>query len=122
MPERWDPTTNPVVKFYIWLANNEDVGDKFKLQLSYNKCKCTVDKIIDTSFDLYYNGIVTTDHNTQYSTYEATFELDKDKLDNDDMLSCRLYRIATDAPQISNEVVIYKVAIEFERDKMGGTF
>ena len=32
--ERWDGVTNPHMKIYCCLTGAEDVGDKFKIQLS----------------------------------------------------------------------------------------
>lgn len=123
VPERWDGETNPRIVICIWLGGNEDVGDKFNIQASYQSCSCgSGGSVLNTTYDVPSQITILTDRNTQYSIYEIEFELNASYIAISDVLSFRMRRIAASDHECTNEIVVFNVQVEYQRDKMGGEF
>lgn len=118
IPRRWDGTTNPVVSVKAHLGNTEDVGDKFQLQLSYT-CNSETGALSATTNDVPVETTVLTDKTAQYSTYPVSFTLDATKMIAGCEFKARLRRIAASGSEVSNEVIVTSVFINFKRDKLG---
>lgn len=124
---RWDEASNIRSKIIVCLANAEDVGDKFKFQLSWEHTP--QDGVVPvTSHDVEVEQAVLTGRNAQYSVYVLTFTLDYDiegegnEVKVGETLNVRLRRIAAAAPQITNEIIVLDWIVEYQRDKFGGAF
>lgn len=118
IPRRWDGKTDPVVTVLAHLGNTEDVGDKFQLQLSY-VCNGTTGVISSTTNDIPIETTVVTSRAAQYDTYAVNFTLDDTKLSAGCEFKARLRRIAASGSEVSNEVIVTSVYINFKRDKIG---
>ena len=119
VPRRWDGTTNPVVYVLCHLGNTEDVGDKFKFQLSYVGKEYGAGVISATTNDLTTETTVITGRAAQYDSYVVAFTLDATKLCTDCLLDARLRRIAASGSEVSNEIIVTDAYINFKRDKIG---
>lgn len=118
IPRRWDGTTDPIITIYAHLGNTEDVGDKFKLQLSYT-CNGSTGAISATTNDIPIETTVITDRAAQYDTYAISFTIDHTKLSALCEFKARLRRIAASVNEVSNEIIITSAYINFKRDKTG---
>jgi len=121
IPRRWDGTTDPVVTVLAHLGNTEDVGDKFQFQLSY-VCNSTTGALSATTNDVPVETTVITDKTAQYSTYPVSFTLDATKIINGCEFKARLRRIAASGSEVSNEIIVTSVYINFKRDKLGSKY
>ena len=122
MPRRWDGTTNPVVYVMCHLASAEDVGDKFKLQLSYASKEYGAGVISNTVNDVEVETTLLTGRAAQYDTYVVAFTIDATKLCAGCLLEARLRRIASAETAITGEVIVTDVYINMKRDKLGVKF
>ena len=122
MPRRWDGTTNPVVYVMCHLASAEDVGDKFKLQLSYASKSYDSGVISNAVNDVEVETTLLTGRASQYDTYVVAFTIDATKICAGCLLEARLRRIASAATAITGEVIITDVYINMKRDKLGVKF
>jgi hypothetical protein len=124
-PYRWDGSSDPVFKVIVALAGAEDVGDKFKFQLSWNNTSITGAIEADV-VDVETETTVITDHAAKYSTYSVAFTLDYDNaglqqtLLARNMICGRLRRIAASSAEVSNEIYVLDWALTFTVDKMFG--
>ena len=118
-PRRWDGTTNPVVYILCHLGNSEDVGDKFKFQLSYAGKEYGAGVISTATNDVEVETTVLTSRAAQYDSYVVAFTLDATKLCAGCLLDARLRRIASASPAVSNEIIVTDAYINFKRDKVG---
>jgi hypothetical protein len=118
-PRRWDGTTNPIVYVLCHLGNTEDVGDKFKYQLSYVGKAYASGVISTATTDVTTETTVATGRAAQYDSYVVSFTLDATKLCAGCLLDARLRRIAASGSEVSNEVIVTDAYINFKRDKIG---
>jgi len=118
-PRRWDGTTNPIVYIFCHLGNSEDVGDKFKYQLSYVGKEYGSGALTTATNDVEVETIVLTSRAAQYDSYVVAFTLDATKLCAGCLLDARLRRIAASGSEVSNEVIVTDAYINFKRDKIG---
>jgi hypothetical protein len=124
-PYRWDGNSNPSFKMIIALSAAEDVGDKFKFQLSWNNTS-TTGVIEADNVDVETETTVVTDHSAQYSTYIVTFELDYDNAGlQQTMISGnnvvgRIRRIAASSLEVSNEIYIMDWVSVWQVNKIFG--
>lgn len=121
IPRRWDGTTDPVVTVLAHLGNTEDVGDKFNFQLSY-VCNGTTGVLLATTNDVPVETTVLTDKTAQYSTYPVSFTLDATKMIAGCEFKARLRRIAASSSEVSNEIIVTSVYINFKRDRLGVSY
>ena len=118
-PERWNGTTNPIVKIKCWLTAAETVNDDFKLQLSWSSAGNT-GVLSGTPTDVEVETNIVTDRNAQYDLYIVSFEIDATSTSSGDDISGRLRRIAAVGTEIDGAVAVYEWNVEFQRDKLGG--
>jgi len=127
VPSRWDGASNIRIKIRIALAGAEDIGDKFKFQLSWEHSPC--DTILpDTSNDVEVETTILAGHNNAYDKYCVTFTIDYD-IDGEgneilaqELLGARLRRIAASELEVANEIIVLDEIVEYQRDKFGGAF
>jgi len=119
VPYRWDCTTNPKVKIYCYLASAEDVGDKFRFDLDY-ETKDGGNIIPATSHNTYDEVEIVTDYSAQYSYYVLEMDLDAAQLGCNELIAGRLRRTSSSGTEISGEVVVMYMVIEYHVDKCFG--
>jgi hypothetical protein len=126
-PYRWDGVSNPFFKMIVALSNAEDVGDKFKFQMSWNTTSVTGAIETDT-VDVPIETTIITAHSAQYSTYSVAFELDYDNaglqqtMVSRNSLTGRIRRIAASSLEVSNEIYVLDWITWWQVDKMFGAF
>lgn len=122
VPGRWDGASDITVSAICCLAAAEDVGDKFKLQLSWANKETASGAISASTTDVTAEQAVATGRSAQYSIYKLEFTIDWDLPATDvaasDHLAFRLYRIASASPAISDEVIILDVIVTYTVDKV----
>jgi hypothetical protein len=110
IPIRWDGTTDPQFGMCVTLAAGEDVGDKFKFQLEW-QTTAAGNVMGDTTSNCTSEQVVLTGRNDAHDTYFVFFNLDASDATNPievgSMLQARLRRIASAAPAITGEVVVW---------------
>ena len=127
IPNRWNEASNIRVIIHAAITGVEDVGDKFKCQLSWEHIPCS-EPIPDTANDVEVETTILTGRNAAYDEYCITFTIDYDidgvgnEVKADELLAMRLRRIAASANEVANEIMILDVNVEYLRDKFGGAF
>lgn len=126
LPYRWDGKSDLVVPFQAALEENENVGDKFKLQLSWEHDDCS-GIIPATSNNVEVEVEILAGRNSQHDTYRLNFVIDYDidgaenEIQPGSLLAGRLRRIAASENEIPNEVLIrHYVVVEQTVDKFFG--
>jgi hypothetical protein len=122
VPGRWDGESDITVSVICVLAGAEDVGDKFKLQLS-SENKATASGVISTSTsDVPVETTIATDRAAQYSIYKVDFTVDWDAPTVDitasDHIGFRLRRIAASSLECSGEIIVLDCVISYTVDKI----
>ena len=118
-PARYDGVTNPTAKAFCYLSGSEDVGDSFKLHLSYQVVDCDGTIVPDTSIDVPVETTITTGHSAQYSIYCVEFPLTATGAVGD-LAAGRLRRIATSGTETSNEIVVMYLELKYPINKVYG--
>lgn len=127
VPYRWNGTSDIQICFEVALANVEDIGDTFKFQLSWEHFHSD-DVIVATSNDVEIQQAVLSGHTAQYSVYHLHFTIDYDidgpgnEVHADCNLGFRLRRIASSGTQVSNEIIVIDSVVDFQVDKLYGTW
>jgi len=125
VPYRWDGASNPKSQIEVCLSGAEDVGDKFKFQFSWEHYAANA-VVPDTANDVEVQQVVLTGRGALHSSYALTFEIDYDidgagnELKAGEVLGARLRRIASDAPAVTNEIIVLDWVTTYRRDKLGG--
>ena len=120
VPERWNGTTNIHFCLMFALSGSEDVGDKFKIQLSWNKNDHT--NIISSSFnDLTTETTILTGRSAQYNSYLVEFEIPYSGISVNELFGVRVRRIAASSNEVSNEIIKLCCHMEFKTNKIFGT-
>lgn len=119
---RWDGASDITVSAIVCLAGAEDVGDKFKFQLSWEN-KATSSGVISTSTtDVPVETTIATSRAAQYSIYKVDFTVDWDLPNPDvvasDHMAFRLRRIAASSLECSNEIIVLDVIITYTVNKI----
>jgi hypothetical protein len=119
---RWDGASDITASVICCLAGAEDVGDKFKFQLSWEN-KATNSGVISTSTNnVPVETTILTDRAAQYSIYKVDFTIDWDLPNPDvaanDHIGFRLRRIAASELEISNEIIVLDCLITYTVDKI----
>jgi len=112
IPQRWDGTTDPQFGMMITITGTEDVGDKFKFELSWQTTVCGGTTVMGTTdSDCYTEQTIIMGGGTAYTAYCVFFTLNADDVTNPiiagEMLQGRVRRVAASANEVSNEVVIW---------------
>lgn len=118
---RWDGASNLTVTAICALNAAEDVGDKFNLQLSWERATTT--GIISTSTtDVPVETTVATSRNAQYSVYKVEFAVNYTAPNPDlaagDHIAFRLRRLDATDPDITGDIIILDVIITYTVDKV----
>lgn len=110
IPSRWDEADNIEIALLMSLSGAEDVGDKFKFQVSWDRVH-EGDAVVDTSVDVEVETTIIAGGSAIWSTYLALFTIDYDTANRiinvGDFLSWRLRRITASSLEVSNEVVVW---------------
>lgn len=127
VPYRWDGSSNIRVKIRAVLSGGEDVGDKFKFQLSWEHAQ--EDEVVpNTANDVEVETTILTNRNAAYDKYKLSFTIDYDidgvghEIKPGELVGVRIRRIAASALEVSNEIIFLDCVIQYQRDKFGGTF
>lgn len=123
VPRRWDGVSDLNVCIAGMLSGLEDIGDKFKFQLSWACVNC--EKVMpDTTVDVETETIVLTGRAAAWNIYKINFTIDYDTAGHiitpGCLLSWRLRRIAASASEVTNEIVILVGVQLYDVDKMFG--
>lgn len=121
VPLRWDGVTSPRLLIFCYLSGAEDVGDKFKLQIS-GLANSNGGVLSSEVHDYPVETTVLAGRNAQYDKYTIQYDLIPGNIPHYSVLSGRLRRIAASANEVTNEIVVYDWIIEYKRDKLGGTW
>jgi len=123
VPGRWDGASDITYTLVVALSGAEDIGDSFKMQLSWNHTNGTTGAITTTSVqDLTAIGGVSSGHTAQYSVFKLTFTIDWDIDTTDiavsDVLAGRVRRLAADEVDIAGEVIVLDHWLTFQVDRV----
>jgi len=124
IPGRWDGASDITYHMKVALANAEDVGDKFKFQLSWEHA-FTDTEIPATSNDVTTEVTILTDRNAQYDEYDVAFTIDYDidgagsEIEKHCLIAGRLRRIAASGNEVDNEIIVFDHHIHYNIDKAG---
>ena len=123
VPGRWDGASDITVDIMVCLSANEDVGDYFKFQLSWNHAHREDGVVPAVTHDVVVEQIVLAGRSAQYSTYDLVFTLDydidtPDDLEAHDLVAMRLYRIDATNPDVNDEIYVLDWHMHYQVDKM----
>ena len=123
IPARWDGVTDPQFGIICTITGAEDVGDKFKFELSWQTTDCGGDTVMGTTdSDCYSEQTIITGGGTAYTSYCIFFTLNADDATNPimagEMLQGRIRRVAASANEVTNEIAIWDWAIMWPVDKV----
>ena len=124
VPYRWDGISDLSLKVLVSLSADEDIGDQFKFNFTWNHVN-TTGLISDTSCSISSQTVVLVDRNVAYNTYSVPFVIDYidsgcGQIFSRDMLGGKLYRVDAAVPEVANEIIVWDWAIEYQVDKMYG--
>jgi hypothetical protein len=124
VPFRWDGTTDPQFGIMCTIQSAEDVGDKFKFELSWQTTTCHGSTVMGTTdSDCYTEQTIITGGGTQYTAYCVFFNLDASDATNPitagNMLQGRVRRVSASENEIDGEVGIWDWVTSWAVDKVG---
>ena len=120
MATDWDGTTDPIIHIGGWL-DTANTAKKFKLQVSVETADYVGnDALPATTND--YEVETTTGTWAQYTSFKITFTIDASAvgLAVGQPLGIRVRRIAASTAEITGEVVIEGLAVQYVVDRLGG--
>ena len=122
IPGRWDGASNINAYMVLMLSAAEDVGDKFKFQLSWASHVTGSGALSNTTTDVPIEQAVATSRSAQYSIYLLTFAIDytvpTPDLAPGDHFGGRIRRIAAAATQVSNEIILLDFYMTYNVNKI----
>lgn len=128
VPNRWNGTDDPQVGILVSTSGAEDVGDKFKFQLSW----CTTaqgsgtDTVGTTTSDTTSEITIKTGGTAAYSAYDMWFTLDADDANNPIVKGCmlqyRLRRVTATDHEVTAEPVCWDWVTHWRVNKMYGSW
>ena len=127
VPHRWDGASDIRIKIRAVLSAGEDVGDKFKFQLSWEHAQ-EEEVVPATVNDLEVETTILAGRNTAYDKYKLSYTIDYDidgaghEIKPGELLAVRVRRIAASELEVSNEIIFLDCVIQYRRDKFGGAF
>lgn len=105
IPFDWNRSTNPIFACITSISAAEGVGDKYKFQLEW--CSEDVGNVIpDTTCETLTDEVIVSNGTAFYAEI-VTFELDATTMVAGQNLQMRLRRIASAAPAVTNEIIIW---------------
>jgi len=122
VPRRWDGESNPVVVSRVYL-DTANTNKKFQMRLAWQR-NGVGNVVPNTSYNV--DTVVDTGTAAQYKSFDVSFEIDYDiagagnEIKAGDHLALRLYRIAAPSDEISGNVVVLNVYIDYKRGFYGG--
>jgi len=119
VPHRWDGSTNPYFVAITSISAAEDIGDKYKFQFEWQS-EDVLAVIPDTIAETLTDEITVAD-STAYYAEILSFELDATTIVAGQNLQARLRRIASAAPAVSNEIVVWHWDTRWKMDKVATT-
>ncbi len=127
VPYAWDGASDIEVFVLVALSGAEDIGDTFKMQLSWESIKET--GVLSTAtHDVDVEQIILTSRVAQYTEYDLRFVLDynihggSDDIQPGDVIGMRLRRIASSGTEVDNEILFVDVISDVVTDKVFGTW
>lgn len=128
VPYRWNGVSDLIVPFHVALGGAEDVGDKFKLQLSWQSDNCI--GVIPSSWNNVEVEVeVLAGRNAEHDSYCIEFNIDHDiggpgnEIKSGDILAGRLRRIAASSNEATNEILIrHHLEVEVSVNKYYGSW
>lgn len=127
VPYRWDGISDPQICLLVALADAEDIDDKFKLQCTWESVE--EEGILSAlSHDVEVETTIVVAHVAQYTIYSVHFILDYDihgagsEVLPNDVMGLRIRRLAASASEVDNEIIVFNAIIEFNIDKVFGTW
>ena len=127
VPYRWDGVSDIVFRVLACLSGAEDIGDDFNLQLSWEHAT-TVGAVAATTNDVPVQTEIVAGRVAQYSNYEVSFTIDYDidgegnEITAGEILGGRLRRVAVAGTEVDNEIIILDSVVEYQIDKLYGTW
>lgn len=122
LPRRWDGASNFSVIVTCAISAAEDAGDKFQIRVNWASKSGSSGVVPSSGTDVDVTQAVLAGRTAQYSIYELTFAIDWDLPAVDaaanDTFAAVVRRIAAASPQVSNEIIILGVDVQFTVDKM----
>ena len=122
IPGRWDGASNINAYAVVMLSAAEDVGDKFKFQLSWASHVTGSGALASAVTDVGTSQTVATSRSAQYSIYLLTFAIDytvpTPDLAPGDHFGGRIRRIAAAATQVSNEIILLDFYMTYNVNKI----
>lgn len=120
VPGRWDGSTSWTCGLFVYLASAEDVGDKFKFQLSHYGDDGVSGTTGSSVVDVEVETAVTTGHSAQYSNYHVVFTINASGAGYGSgwPINYRLRRIDAADPDITGEVVVKNWYCSYTVDKL----
>jgi len=122
IPGRWDGASNINAYAVVMLSAAEDVGDKFRFQLSWASHVTGSGALSNTTTDVAAELAVKTSRSAQYSVYVLKFTIDytvpTPDLAAGDHFGGRIRRIAAAAPQVSNEIILLDFYMTYNVNKI----
>ena len=120
VPERWNGITDMKFKVCVYLAGPEDIGDVFKMQVSYASTPCGAGIVPSAVTDVEVQQAIITGRVSQHDTYELEFAIQAAGLNVKDKLAIRIRNIVATGTAITGEIVVFDTILELKRDKLGG--
>lgn len=124
IPYRWDGVSNFEILVLLALAAAEDVGDNFKIQVSWDYV--SPEGVISTvTHDVEIEQTILTGRSAIYSSYSLTFVMDYDidgisnAIQKGGFVAFRIRRLDATDPDITDEVIILDTSVRYQMDSMG---
>lgn len=117
VPYRWDGVTNPFIMLVVANSLPETIGSKYSLQFEYATFSCG--SIIPGITTKFVTTEVTVSSDKAYCASRIFFEVDSSDLISGQHLQARLRRIASAAPAITGEVVVFHWSTHWKINKAG---
>lgn len=124
VPRRWDGESNITFKVCCYIPETSQSGNIFNMSLDYFWLNCG-DVITDSSYTTSYETICNSDlgNKTYYLPINIQYDIAGigNEISDSDTMFMRLYRTAASSNEITGEVVIVDIVMDFTRDKLGGS-
>ena len=119
VPHRWDGLTNPYFVAITSISAAEDIGDKYKFQFEWQSGD--VEAVIPNTIQETVTDEITVVDGTAYYAEIISFELDATTIVAGQNIQGRLRRIASAAPAVSNEIVVWHWDTRWKMNKVATT-
>lgn len=117
VPFRWDNLTNPYFVAITSISANEDIGDKYKFQLEWQSSD--IGSVMPATIQETLTNEVVISNGAAYYAEIIQFELDATTIVSGQNMQARLRRIASAAPSVSNEIIIWHWDTRWKMERLG---